>query len=98
VVGHLDNYTLLDVTTETGRTHQIRVHLSAINYPVVGDSVYGVGSPYVKRQFIHSYRLRFRLPSSGEYREFTCNLPPDLRQAIRLISGKDLGALPPTIA
>jgi 23S rRNA pseudouridine1911/1915/1917 synthase len=84
---YLDGYTLLDVTTETGRTHQIRVHLSAIGYPVVGDAIYGVRSPYVKRQFVHAYRLGFRLPSSGQYREFTCELPPDLKQALALITG-----------
>jgi 23S rRNA pseudouridine1911/1915/1917 synthase len=84
---YLDGYTLLDITTETGRTHQIRVHLSAIGYPVVGDPVYGVRSPYVKRQFVHAYRLGFRLPASGEYREFTCELPPDLKQAIVVITG-----------
>ena len=84
---YLDRYTLLDVTTETGRTHQIRVHLSAIGYPVIGDAVYGVRSSYVKRQFVHAYRLGFRLPSSGEYREFICELPPDLKQAMALIIG-----------
>jgi len=84
---YLDRYTLLDVTTETGRTHQIRVHLSAIGYPVIGDAVYGVRSPYVKRQFVHAYRLGFRLPSSGEFREFTCELPSDLKQAMALITG-----------
>jgi 23S rRNA pseudouridine1911/1915/1917 synthase len=84
---HLGDYTLLEVITETGRTHQIRVHLSAIGYPVVGDPVYGVRSAYVKRQFVHAYRLGFHLPASGEYREFTCELPSDLKQALRLISG-----------
>ena len=84
---YLSGYSLLDVTTETGRTHQIRVHLSAIGYPVIGDAVYGVRSPYVKRQFVHAYRLGFRLPSSGEYREFICELPPDLKQAMALIIG-----------
>ena len=84
---YLGDYTLLEVITETGRTHQIRVHLSAIGYPVVGDPVYGVRSAYVKRQFVHAYRLGFYLPASGEYREFTCELPSDLKQAVRLITG-----------
>ncbi|MBM3119174.1 MAG: RluA family pseudouridine synthase [Chloroflexi bacterium] len=84
---YLGDYTLLEVTTETGRTHQIRVHLAAIGYPVVGDSVYGVKSAYVKRQFVHAYRLGFHLPTSGEYREFTCELPSDLKRAIQLIKG-----------
>jgi 23S rRNA pseudouridine1911/1915/1917 synthase len=84
---YLGDYTLLEVVTETGRTHQIRVHLSAIGYPVVGDPVYGIRSAYVKRQFVHAYRLGFHLPASGEYREFTCELPSDLKQAVRLIGG-----------
>jgi 23S rRNA pseudouridine1911/1915/1917 synthase len=95
---YLGDYTLLDVTTETGRTHQIRVHLSAIGYPVVGDPVYGVRSAYVKRQFVHAYRLGLRLPATGEYREFSCELPSDLKQAIRLITGKDFKFLSPPIA
>ncbi|MCD6599409.1 MAG: RluA family pseudouridine synthase [Dehalococcoidia bacterium] len=82
---YLGDYTFLEVAPRTGRTHQIRVHLSAINYPVLGDLVYGVKSPYVKRQFIHAYRLGFRLPSSGEYQEFTSPLPPDLEQALEFL-------------
>lgn len=82
---YFHNYTLLEVMPETGRTHQIRVHLSAIGYPVVGDSVYGVRSPHLKRQFVHAYRLGFSLPASGKYREFTCELPSDLKQALELI-------------
>jgi 23S rRNA pseudouridine1911/1915/1917 synthase len=82
---YIDNYTLLEVTIETGRTHQIRVHLAAIGYPVVGDPVYGIRSVYLKRQFLHAFRLGFYLPSSGEYKEFTCELPQDLKQALELI-------------
>ncbi len=81
---YLDGYTLLEVHTETGRTHQIRVHLSAIGFPVVGDKVYGVKSAYLKRQFVHAQRLGLRLPN-GEYREFTCELPDDLRAGLELI-------------
>ena len=79
------NYTLLEITPETGRTHQIRVHLAAIGYPVVGDAVYGVKSSYLSRQFLHACRLGFRLPSSGEYVEFTSKLPRDLAQALKEI-------------
>ena len=82
---YLDKYTLLEVMPETGRTHQIRVHLSAIGYPVVGDSVYGVKSAYLKRQFVHAYRLGFRLPANEEYREFTCELHLDLKQALEFM-------------
>lgn len=83
---HLGDYTLVEVNPETGRTHQIRVHLSAIGYPVAGDSVYGVKSPYLSRQFVHAYYLKFRLPSTRQYVEFTCELPPDLRQTLELVS------------
>ena len=70
------------VSLETGRTHQIRVHLSAIGFPVVGDAAYGVKSAYMLRQFVHACRLGFRLPSTGEYLEFESKLPPDLEQAL----------------
>ena len=86
VIKYIGNYTLLEVRTETGRTHQIRVHLKAIGYPVVGDATYGVKSDHLSRQFLHACRLGFKLPSTGEYVEFTSELPPDLAQAL-----KDIG-------
>jgi len=86
VVKYIGDYTLLEVKPETGRTHQIRVHLSAIGYPVVGDPMYGVKSLYLSRQFMHASRLGFKLPSSGEYVEFTSELPPDLEQALKDIA------------
>ena len=86
VIKYIGNYTLLEVMLETGRTHQIRVHLSAIGYPVAGDPMYGVRSPHLSRQFLHACRLGFKLPSTDEYVEFTSELPPDLAQAL-----KDIG-------
>jgi len=86
VIKYIDNYTLLEVRPETGRTHQIRVHLKAIGYPVVGDKVYGVKSAYLSRQFMHACRLGFKLPSTGKYVEFTSELPPDLSQALENIA------------
>jgi 23S rRNA pseudouridine1911/1915/1917 synthase len=83
---YLDNYTLVEVTPLTGRTHQIRVHLSAIGYPVVGDAVYGTKSAYLNRQFIHACRLGFRLPSTKQYQEFTSPLPMDLEQALEYLA------------
>jgi len=89
---YLNGYTLLEVAPRTGRTHQIRVHLSAIGYPVVGDPIYGTKRRLeakalcLKRQFIHAYRLGFRLPSTNEYREFTCPLPADLKQALKFFA------------
>ncbi len=80
---YLGEYSLLEVTPHTGRTHQIRVHLAAIGYPVLGDAVYGVRSPLLKRQFVHAHRLGFRLPGDGKYREFVSELPIDLQCAIK---------------
>ncbi len=79
---HLDDYTLLEVSPITGRTHQIRIHLSAIGYPVVSDPTYGIKSAHLDRQFVHACSLGFRLPSTEQYQEFTSPLPPDLRQAL----------------
>jgi 23S rRNA pseudouridine1911/1915/1917 synthase len=86
VIKHVGDCTLVEVRPETGRTHQIRVHLSAIGYPVVGDPVYGVKSPHLSRPFLHACCLGFKLPSTGEYQEFTSNLPPDLEQALKDIA------------
>jgi 23S rRNA pseudouridine1911/1915/1917 synthase len=86
VIKYVGDYTLVGVRPETGRTHQIRVHLSAIGYPVVGDPVYGVKSPHLSRPFLHACCLGFKLPSTGEYVEFTSNLPPDLEQALKAIA------------
>ena len=86
VVKYFDNYTLLEAIPQTGRTHQIRVHLAAIGYPVVGDATYGVKSPHLTRQFLHASRLGFHLPSSGEYLEFESPLPAGLAQALQNIT------------
>jgi len=85
VVKYLGKYTLLEISPETGRTHQIRVHLSAIGFPVVGDSTYGITSPQLSRQFLHASKIGFRLPSTGEYIEFSSPLPPDLERALKNI-------------
>jgi len=82
VVRYIGKYTLLEVKPETGRTHQIRVHLAAICYPVVGDKVYGVKSPHLSRQFVHAARIGFHHPTTGEYLEFESELPEDLEQAL----------------
>ncbi|MBT9161269.1 MAG: RluA family pseudouridine synthase [Dehalococcoidia bacterium] len=83
---YLQSYSLLEVHTETGRTHQIRVHLSSIGHPVVGDAVYGKRSDLLGRQFLHAHRLGFRLPSSGDFVEFESALPLDLQEALKQIA------------
>ncbi len=82
VVEQIGKYALLKVAPETGRTHQIRVHLSTIGHPVVGDATYGVKLPYLQRHFVHAHRLGFTLPGSNQYAEFESELPPDLAEAL----------------
>ena len=88
----LGAYSLLEVQIHTGRTHHIHVHLAHVGHPVVGDPVYGrkgkgaagqPGGQPVGRQFLHAAVLGFRLPSTGEYREFRCELPADLRAVLQ---------------
>jgi 23S rRNA pseudouridine1911/1915/1917 synthase len=79
----LGERTLLEVRLETGRTHQIRVHLAAIELPVCGDHVYGVpGDLGLARQFLHAERLRFVHPVTREEIDVTSPLPSDLEQAL----------------
>ena len=74
---------LLEVRLETGRTHQIRVHLEAVGHPLVGDSVYGGPDRYgLQRQFLHSWRLGFEHPVTRERCEFEAGLPADLESAL----------------
>jgi 23S rRNA pseudouridine1911/1915/1917 synthase len=78
----LSAHTLLRVHLETGRTHQIRVHLSAIGLPVVGDPAYGVQEAGLRRQFLHAARLAFPHPVTGEQVDVSSPLPHDLAAAL----------------
>jgi 23S rRNA pseudouridine1911/1915/1917 synthase len=74
----------VEVTLETGRTHQIRAHFAAIGHPLVGDPTYGSGETYgLSRQFLHAHRLSFTHPVSGERLEFRSELPADLEEALK---------------
>ena len=74
--------TLLECKLETGRTHQIRVHLAAIGHPVLGDPRYGRSKVPAPRPFLHAWRLAFDHPTTGERLSFEAPLPPDL-EAVR---------------
>jgi 23S rRNA pseudouridine1911/1915/1917 synthase len=82
----LPRHALLRVRLETGRTHQIRVHLAAIDLPVVGDAVYGVPGAELGRQFLHAARLAFPHPLTGEPVEAESPLPADLQAALARFS------------
>lgn len=81
------HFSFVRVVIHTGRTHQIRVHFAWRKHPVVGDTLYGYRKQRlpIERQFLHAHRLRIRLPSSGEEREFVAPLPVDLQQVLDLL-------------
>jgi len=84
-------YSLVEAEPLTGRTHQIRVHFASIGHSVVGDRLYGKASALVGRQFLHAWRLGFRLPASGRYQEFESPLPEDLEAALKALKGTAAG-------
>lgn len=79
-------HTLISLRLETGRTHQIRVHLSAIGHPICGDLLYGSASPLIARQALHAYKLRFRHPRSGEEVLLEVPLAGDIQAAVEHIA------------
>lgn len=95
---HDDGYTLIDCKLFTGRTHQIRVHMQYAKHPLVGDPVYAANGPKdaraqlgLKRQFLHSFRIRFIHPETSEELEFADNLPRDLNEALRSLGDRSRG-------
>ncbi|MDQ5893854.1 MAG: Pseudouridine synthase [Actinomycetota bacterium] len=90
VVEALRRESMLEVRLETGRTHQIRVHLEAIGHPVVGDVTYGGPERYgLTRQFLHSSKLQFSHPRTGEDLAFEADLPADLSAALEAARSND---------
>lgn len=86
VLQRFAHHTLLLLQLETGRTHQIRVHLKAIGHPIVGDPVYGAGGTHrehaLSHQFLHAYQLRFVHPITGVPMELEAPLPKDLEAVL----------------
>jgi 23S rRNA pseudouridine1911/1915/1917 synthase len=98
--GPYGSFTLVSVRIETGRTHQIRVHMASLGHPVVGDTLYGASSsiaplpertrklpPLVlPRNFLHAAELEFAHPGSGDRLSLVSNLPPDLKEFMAQLS------------
>lgn len=86
VLRRFAHHTLLELRLETGRTHQIRLHLKAIGHPVVGDPIYGSGNVLkrvpLKRQFLHASQLQFHHPATGQLLELKAPLPGDLQKVL----------------
>jgi 23S rRNA pseudouridine1911/1915/1917 synthase len=98
-----DRFSLLDVELKTGRTHQIRVHLAWLKYPVVGDETYGGGrdktivDPVIRsriaklgRQFLHAEKLGFRHPRTQDFKKFSAPLPPELGEFLDELTTRQL--------
>ena len=85
---HRPSATLVDCRLETGRTHQVRVHMAAIGHPVAGDGRYGPAGPAVglERPFLHAHRLSFDHPGTGERLSFSSPLPADLEAVLSRLS------------
>ncbi len=82
--------TLLDITLETGRTHQIRVHMAAVRHPCVGDLTYGADPVLARhlglsRQWLHARELAFEHPTTGTELRVSSPLPGDLRRALDVL-------------
>lgn len=71
------NYDIVECLLETGRTHQIRVHLSYIGHPLIGDTLYGNNSKYISRQALHAYKVEFIHPITNKLMQFTSDIPKD---------------------
>ena len=85
-----ENNTLLLLALDTGRTHQIRVHMKYLGHPLIGDFLYNPDTRRISRQALHSYRISFLHPITGTALSFTAPLPSDMREAMNISSDKYL--------
>lgn len=95
VIDSVQGFSLVDVGIETGRTHQIRVHMKSLNHPILGDEVYGSSSELIKRQMLHSYYLKLNHPITGkemvvlgklkeDFKDVAKRLKLDINKIVRL--------------
>lgn len=80
VLKEFDNFSLVKCSLETGRTHQIRVHMSNVGHPLIGDSLYGTDSNLIGRQALHCYHICFTHPIFKNDLDFVCDLPDDFKK------------------
>ncbi|RKD31464.1 RluA family pseudouridine synthase [Thermohalobacter berrensis] len=85
VIEKYKDASLVEVKIETGRTHQIRVHLSSIGHPIIGDTLYNEETELIKRQALHSYSLKFKIPRTGKQKEVIAKIPNDMKRLIKLL-------------
>lgn len=84
VIEEFKDASLIELLLETGRTHQIRVHVEHLRHPIIGDSLYGNedDTMYINRQALHAYKLIFPHPRTGEVLELSCEIPSDIKKLI----------------
>ena len=82
VIKSYNNYSVVKCILQTGRTHQIRVHMAHIGHPLLGDTLYGLPSPLINRQALHDYKITFIHPITKQKLEFTAKIPADFENLI----------------
>lgn len=82
VIKDKNGHSLVSIQLETGRTHQIRIHMKYLGFPLIGDYLYNPDMEFMTRQALHSHRLKFTHPITGEFMDFTAPLPEDMQQVI----------------
>lgn len=84
VLEEFKNYSLVMCNLQTGRTHQIRVHMQAIGHPLIGDTLYGESSNFISRQALHSYKIYFIHPITNKAIEIIAKIPEDIKRCVIL--------------
>jgi 23S rRNA pseudouridine1911/1915/1917 synthase len=88
VLKRFPNATFVEIRPKTGRTHQIRVHFAHMGHPVLGDSLYGVQFPPIKRQALHALSIGFEQPRTKKWIDLTSELPEDMQELLRFLESK----------
>ncbi len=89
VIKRFKTETLLEIRLQTGRTHQIRVHMAHLGHPVTGDPLYGIQSPWISRQCVHAFSLGFIHPRTREKLYFECPVPEDMQNVLRHLESRE---------
>lgn len=85
-----DDVSLVSLSPVTGRTHQLRVHMKALNHPILSDTLYSLRSEYIDRQALHAMRVEFTHPFTKESVCVTCPLPDDMKMCIKRLFGEQI--------
>ena len=92
VIDESNNFSLIKVRIETGRTHQIRVHMKYLNHPILGDSTYGSPTKDIDRQMLHAYMLKFTHPITKKEMTVIADIPEDFKKAAKF-AGVDISKI-----